>query len=40
MIGIKLPALLTLALTFGLLAGGVGYSLWKTKEDNHEKAAL
>jgi tellurite resistance protein TerC len=40
MIGIKLPALLTLALTFGLLAGGVGYSLWKTKENNHEKAAL
>ena len=40
MIGIKLPAVLTLALTFGLLAGGVGYSLWKTKENNHEKAAL
>ena len=32
MIGIKLPALLTLGLTFGLLAGGVGYSLYKTKE--------
>jgi tellurite resistance protein TerC len=40
MIGIKLPALLTLALTFGLLAGGVGYSLWKTKETDHEKAAV
>jgi len=40
MIGIKLPALLTLGLTFGLLAGGVGYSLWKTKEDDHEKISL
>jgi tellurite resistance protein TerC len=40
MIGIKLPALLTLGLTFGLLAGGVGYSLWKTKETDHEKAAV
>jgi tellurite resistance protein TerC len=35
MIGIKLPALLTLGLTFGLLAGGVGYSLYKTKEVQH-----
>jgi tellurite resistance protein TerC len=35
MIGIKLPALLTLSLTFGLLAGGVGYSLYKTKEVEH-----
>lgn len=35
MIGIKLPALLTLGLTFGLLAGGVGYSLYKTKEVEH-----
>jgi tellurite resistance protein TerC len=40
MIGIKLPALLTLGLTFGLLAGGVGYSLYKTKEVDHEKAAV
>jgi tellurite resistance protein TerC len=32
MLGIKLPALLTLGLTFGLIAGGIGYSLWKTKE--------
>jgi tellurite resistance protein TerC len=32
MLGIKLPALLTLGLTFGLLAGGVGYSMWRTKE--------
>jgi tellurite resistance protein TerC len=35
MIGIKLPALLTLGLTFGLLAGGVMYSLYKTKEVEH-----
>ncbi|CAB4137974.1 TerC Membrane protein TerC, possibly involved in tellurium resistance [uncultured Caudovirales phage] len=40
MIGIKLPALLTLGLTFGLIAGGVGYSLWKTKEVENEKAAV
>ncbi len=40
MIGIKLPALLTLGLTFGLLAGGVGYSLYKTKEIDHEKATV
>ena len=40
MIGIKLPALLTLGLTFGLLAGGVGYSLYKTKEVDNEKAAI
>lgn len=32
MLGIKLPALLTLGLTFGLLAGGVGYSMWRTRE--------
>jgi tellurite resistance protein TerC len=38
MIGIKLPALLTLGLTFGLLAGGVGYSLYKTKEVENETA--
>jgi tellurite resistance protein TerC len=36
MIGIKLPALLTLGLTFGLIAGGVGYSLYKTKEIKNE----
>jgi tellurite resistance protein TerC len=40
MIGIKLPAIVTLGLTFGLLAGGVGYSLYKTKETDHEKAAV
>ncbi len=40
MLGIKLSAVLTLGLTFGLLAGGVGYSLWKTKEIDHEKAAV
>ena len=32
MLGIKLSAVLTLGMTFGLLAGGVGYSLWKTRE--------
>ena len=32
MIGIKLPAILTLGITFGLIAGGIGYSLHKTKE--------
>ena len=40
MIGIKLPALLTLGLTFGLLAGGIAYSMWKTKEVEHEKVAV
>jgi tellurite resistance protein TerC len=35
MIGIKLSAILTLGLTFGLLAGGVVYSLYKTKEVEH-----
>ncbi len=35
MIGIKLSALLSLGLTFGLLAGGVVYSLYKTKEVEH-----
>lgn len=35
MIGIKLSAILTLGLTFGLLAGGVVYSLYKTKETEH-----
>jgi tellurite resistance protein TerC len=39
MIGIKLPAILTLSVTFGLIAGGIGYSLWKTKEVNHETVA-
>jgi tellurite resistance protein TerC len=32
MIGIKLPAILTLGLTFGLIAGGIAYSLHKTRE--------
>ncbi len=32
MIGIKLSAALTLGITFALLAGGVLYSLWKTKD--------
>lgn len=31
MLGIKLPAILTLSVTFGLIAGGIGYSLWKTR---------
>ena len=39
MIGIKLPALLTLGATFGLIAGGVVYSLWKTREAGNETAA-
>ena len=34
MMGIKLSALLTLSITFGLLAGGVIYSLWKTKKND------
>jgi tellurite resistance protein TerC len=38
MIGIKLPAILTLGLTFGLIAGGVVYSLYKTKGIKHETA--
>lgn len=40
MIGIKLPAILTLGLTFGLIAGGIGYSLYKTKGIENEKAAV
>lgn len=32
MLGFKIPALITLTLTFGLLAGGVLYSLWRTRE--------
>jgi tellurite resistance protein TerC len=39
MLGIKLPVILTLGLTFGLLAGGVVYSMWKTKGVEHEAAA-
>jgi tellurite resistance protein TerC len=34
MLGIKLPAVLTLGLTFGLIAGGVGYSLYRTRENS------
>jgi tellurite resistance protein TerC len=40
MIGIKLPAILTLGLTFGLIAGGIGYSLWKTKGIENEKTTV
>jgi tellurite resistance protein TerC len=32
MMGIKIPAVVALAATFGLLAGGIGYSLFKTRE--------
>jgi tellurite resistance protein TerC len=35
MIGIKLPAILTLSVTFGLIAGGIGYSLWKTRGEQN-----
>lgn len=38
MMGIKLPVIITLGLTFGLLTGGVVYSMWKTKEVEHETA--
>jgi len=31
MMGIKIPAVIALAMTFGLLTGGIGFSLWKTK---------
>lgn len=31
MVGIKIPAVIALLLTFGLLTGGIGFSLWKTK---------
>ena len=40
MLGIKLPAVAALAATFALLAGGIGYSLWKTKEVDNEKVTL
>lgn len=33
MIGIKIPAVIALALTFGLLSGGIGFSLWKTRKE-------
>lgn len=35
MMGIKIPAVIALVMTFGLLAGGIGYSLFKTREVNH-----
>lgn len=35
MIGIKIPAVIALVLTFGLLFSGIVYSLWRTKEVNH-----
>ena len=38
MLGIKLPVIITLSLTFGLLTGGVVYSMWKTKGAEHETA--
>lgn len=38
MLGIKLMPVITLGLTFGLLTGGVGYSMWKTQGDSHGMA--
>jgi tellurite resistance protein TerC len=29
--GNKFPPVLSLAVTFGLILGGIGYSLWKTR---------
>lgn len=29
----KIPAVVSLSVTFGLIAGGVVYSLWKTRQD-------
>lgn len=40
MLGIKLPALLTLSLTFGLISAGVIYSLWKTKNHDNTKVQI
>ncbi len=34
----KIPAEVSLAVTFGLLLGGVGYSLWRTRRDDHNLA--
>jgi tellurite resistance protein TerC len=32
--GDKFPPVLSLGVTFGLILGGIGYSLWKTKDDD------
>ena len=34
--GEKFPPALSLAITFGLIAAGIGYSLWKTRDDAAE----
>lgn len=36
----KIPAVISLGVTFGLLAGGVIYSLWKTKQEEKESTKL
>ncbi|OZA93477.1 TerC family protein [Altererythrobacter sp. H2] len=37
--GTKFPPLLSLGVTLGLIAAGIGYSLWKTRGDETEPAA-
>jgi tellurite resistance protein TerC len=36
--GAKFPPVISLLVTFGLILGGIGWSLWKTRED-HSKMA-
>jgi tellurite resistance protein TerC len=33
--GDKFPPVLSLGVTFGLILGGILFSLWKTKDDVH-----
>jgi len=38
MAGEKFPPVLSLGVTFGLILGGIGYSLWKTRNDGPDEA--
>jgi tellurite resistance protein TerC len=37
--GDKVPPVLSLGVTFGLILGGILFSLWKTKNDVHSQAS-
>jgi tellurite resistance protein TerC len=38
--GDKFPPVLSLGVTFGLILGGILFSLWKTKDDSQAQAPL
>jgi tellurite resistance protein TerC len=38
--GDKFPPVLSLGVTFGLILGGIGYSLWKTKDESHPAGSI